>query len=67
MLFEYQHKIDAAGHLDAYNHWILMKGDNDAFNAWMNSHTKEWHAFTEWFGKNKIDITAENLFLRAKA
>jgi len=66
-LFEYQHKIDRAGHLDAYNHWILMRGDETAFTKWQSSHMGEWANFVKWFKDNPISITADNVFLRTKA
>jgi len=51
-LFNYQKKVQDAGHLEAYNHWILMKGDEDAFGQWYDQNLDKWNAFIEWFKGN---------------
>ncbi len=67
VLFEYQHTIEKAGHIDAYNHWVLMKGNEDAFVKWKDSHSSEWESFIKWFQANPIEITTANEFVRSKA
>lgn len=54
VLFEYQKKIEKAGHLSAYNHWLLMKGAEDDFDKWYKTHGEEWDAFVKWFSVNKL-------------
>ncbi len=65
-LFDYQHKVLQAGHIDAYNHWILMEGDSAAFEAWYLDHREEWDAFMEWFAENPISIGRDNRFYRGQ-
>lgn len=64
LLFDYQAKVQNAGHLDAYNHWILMKGDEDTFNTWQAANKTKWDAFVKWFTDNGLEITNENKFTR---
>lgn len=66
-LFEYQHTIEKAGFLDAYNHWILMKGDDDTFRKWEKDHQDQWDGFVKWFTGNPLRITSENKIIRQKA
>lgn len=63
-LFDYQKKVEQAGHLEAYNHWLLMKGDEEAFGKWRNSNQSRWDDFVDWFTKNPIQINPENFFHR---
>jgi len=66
VLFAYQHAIEKAGHLDAYNHWILMKGDEAAFTKWRNTHQDDWAAFATWFKEHPLEVTDDNKFVRGK-
>jgi len=64
VLFEYQQKIIAAGHMSAYNHWLLMKGDETAFLSWKSEHKQEWDNFARWFKDNPLVLTAKHKFYR---
>ncbi|MFI5150221.1 MAG: tetratricopeptide repeat protein [Bacteroidia bacterium] len=62
ILFDYQHTIAEAGHLEAYNHWILMKGDEELFTKWQDSNKDKWDAFVKWFAANPITLDKEHRF-----
>lgn len=66
VLFEYQNKVQAAGHLEAYNYWILMKGDEPAFTVWQQANKSKWDAFAQWFMSNGLQADAEHYFSRLK-
>ena len=63
-LFDYQNKIFAAGHIEAYNHWILMQGAWGDFEEWKDKNTDKWDAFVNWFTNNPIELSEENKFYR---
>lgn len=62
VLFDYQKRIQTAGHLEAYNHWILMKGDETNFKAWQIDNKKKWDDFVTWFTENGLVIDQNNRF-----
>lgn len=66
ILFSFQKNVKEAGHFEAYNHWVLIKGDEDAFLKWKSTHEDEWENFAKWFGKNKLNVDAENRFYRGQ-
>jgi Putative Zn-dependent protease, contains TPR repeats len=63
-LFDYQNKIFAAGHMEAYNHWILMQGDWDGFEKWNEENMDKWNQFVDWFIDNPIELNEGNKFYR---
>jgi tetratricopeptide (TPR) repeat protein len=40
--------LDAAGHLEAYDHWLYGPGFPDEMKRWGESHRKEVQAMTAW-------------------
>lgn len=66
VLFSFQKKIEEAGHLEAYNHWILMKGDEDGFDTWQAANKEKWDNFLKWFVENGLKINEANKFYRAQ-
>lgn len=56
VLFEYQKKIQEAGFLDVYNHWLLMYGDPDLYTKWIKQNQQKAEAFVKWFDDNPIMI-----------
>lgn len=62
ILFDYQNKVQEAGHLEAYNHWILMKGDEESFGVWLSSNTEKWDSFVKWFTDNGLKVDDSNKF-----
>jgi hypothetical protein len=62
VLFDYQQKVQQAGHLEAYNYWILMKGEEDAFVVWQNANKEKWEAFVKWFTDNKMLVDDTHKF-----
>jgi tetratricopeptide (TPR) repeat protein len=68
LLFDYQLKVQKAGHLEAYNHWILMKGDEAAFGDWVKVNQDKWDAFIAWFSDkdNYLEPIPGNQFYSAQ-
>lgn len=66
LLFEYQHQVQEAGHLEAYNYWILRKGDESAFKAWREANGPKWDAFIEWFKLHPMEVTVVSHFHRSQ-
>lgn len=66
ILFEYQNKLQKAGHLEAYNHWILMKGEEEGYNKWQSLNKEKWDSFVKWFVENGIDLSDDNKFYRGQ-
>ncbi|MFN8309843.1 MAG: tetratricopeptide repeat protein [Chitinophagales bacterium] len=66
VLFDYQRKIQQAGHLEAYNHWILMKGDEEAFKTWREQNDEKWTAFAKWFNDNMLKLDNQHKFYRGQ-
>ncbi len=62
VLFDYQNKLKAAGHMEAYNHWLLKNGDEDAFSKWLVDNASKWGAFAKWMDDNPLLIDEEHKF-----
>lgn len=62
VLFNFQDQVRAAGHLEAYNHWLLMKGDEEAFGTWLESNKQKLEDFYAWFKVHRIAIDKQNTF-----
>ena len=65
-LFDYQQEIKAAGHLEAYNHWLLMKGDPEGFEQWQKDNKTMWDDFIKWYSATKIQLDSDHKFYRAQ-
>lgn len=65
-LFDYQKKIQKAGHIEAYNHWILMQGDVEGFNLWASKNKDKYDKFIEWFIDNGLVFNKENRFYKGQ-
>ena len=63
-LLDYQRRVQEAGHLAAYNHWVLMKGDETAFEDWQSQHRNEWEAFNTWFRDHPLVLDAARHLVR---
>lgn len=63
-LLAYQDRVQKAGHIEAYNHWILMKGDEEAFARWNDADPDRWKAFVTWFSDNPMKPTPTDRFHR---
>lgn len=66
ILFDYQHRVAQAGHLEAYNYWVFRYGDEKAFEAWRNAHKTQWSKFREWFEENKLIVDKDHCFHRTQ-
>jgi tetratricopeptide (TPR) repeat protein len=66
VLFDYQRKAKAAGHLSAYNHWVLMHGDDKAFSQWQVNHERVWQAFIKWFAQEPLQLSDNAKFYRGQ-
>ena len=64
ILYDYQQRIEKAGHSEAYNHWILMKGDEDGFDKWKEKNKTQWSDFITWFNDNQLKLSQTNKFYR---
>lgn len=64
LLFEYQRKVQQAGHLEAYNYWTLRQGEEATFKAWRKANPMEWEAFTQWYGRHPLEVTLASHFHR---
>lgn len=64
VLFDYQRKVEKAGHLDAYNHYVILGGDREYFSVWYNDNKGKAESFFEWFVDNPLKIDKENAFVR---
>lgn len=64
VLFEYQKKIQDAGHMEAYNYWILSQGNEAEFDSWLAENEEKWDAFIDWFLPNGIEMDDENKFVQ---
>lgn len=62
ILFDYQQKIQKAGHMEAYNHWLLMKGDEAAFSQWEKGNKSKWDAFVNWYFDNRLKLDMNHRF-----
>ncbi len=65
-LFEYMKKVQEAGHMEAYNHWILMKGEENNFEEWVSLNRGKWNSFISWFSNNKLQLDSNNKFYRGQ-
>lgn len=63
-LFEYQKKVQEAGHMEAYNYWILGQGNSIELEIWMGDNEDKWEAFVDWFLPNKIELDSSNKFVQ---
>jgi len=64
ILFKYWKKVDDAGHMEAYTHWLFQANDEGEFKDWKRQNEAKYEAFTRWFGKYKIRPKSERIFLR---
>jgi tetratricopeptide (TPR) repeat protein len=66
VLYEYQEKIRAAGHMEAYNHYILAGADMDAFKEWAAANQDKFKNFMEWFRENQLSLDTDHKFYRGQ-
>jgi tetratricopeptide (TPR) repeat protein len=66
VLYEYQEKIRAAGHLEAYNYYILAGADTDAFKTWAAANKDKFTSFMEWYRENQIELDTDHKFYRGQ-
>jgi tetratricopeptide (TPR) repeat protein len=66
VLYEYQEKVRAAGHLEAYNHYILAGADTDAFKEWASANQEKFTGFMEWFKDNQLSLDTDHKFYRGQ-
>jgi tetratricopeptide (TPR) repeat protein len=66
VLYEYQEQIRAAGHLEAYNHYILAGADMDAFKEWAGANQDKFKNFMEWFRENTLSLDTDHKFTRGQ-
>ena len=66
VLFEYQEKVRAAGHLEAYNHYILAGADSDSFKEWAGANKEKLTNFINWYKENQITLDAKHKFYRGQ-
>jgi tetratricopeptide (TPR) repeat protein len=64
VLFDYEQRLLAAGHLEAYNHWLLMMGDEAGFSEWEKANPAKWQAFATWFQANPLALDASHRLYR---
>ena len=62
VLFEYQEKVRAAGHLEAYNHYILAGADENSFKEWAAANKDKFTNFINWYRENQITLDAQHKF-----
>lgn len=63
-LFDYQKKVQDAGHMEAYNYWILMKGNDNAFLKYKEANEEKWDNFVNWFSENGLILDEKSTFGR---
>lgn len=66
VLYDYQEKVRAAGHLEAYNHFILAGADVDSFKEWASANKEKFTNFMNWYKENQISLDASNKFYRGQ-
>lgn len=66
VLFEYQEKVRAAGHLEAYNHYILAGADENSFKEWAAANKEKLVNFINWYKENQITLDAQHKFYRGQ-
>lgn len=66
VLFDYHHQIIAAGHFEAYTHWLLGYGNVNTSSEWINTHKTQWNNFLKWFENNPIKISKKHFFIRSQ-
>jgi tetratricopeptide (TPR) repeat protein len=66
VLYEYQEKVRAAGHLEAYNHYILAGADETSFKEWATANKEKLTNFINWYKENQITLDAQHKFYRGQ-
>lgn len=66
VLFEYQEKVRAAGHLEAYNRYILAGADENSFKEWAAANKEKLTNFINWYKENQITLDAQHKFYRGQ-
>lgn len=66
VLFEYQEKVRAAGHLEAYNHYILAGADETSFKEWAEANKDKFNNFINWYRENQIALDVKHKFYRGQ-
>jgi tetratricopeptide (TPR) repeat protein len=66
VLFEYEEKVRAAGHLEAYNHYILAGADENSFKEWAGANKEKFTNFINWYRENQITLDAQHKFYRGQ-
>lgn len=61
-LFEYEQKVKAAGHLQAYNYWLLSKGDDQGFDNYLEANKEKYEQFIAWYKENAMVVDDEHKF-----
>lgn len=65
-LLDYQRKVQDAGFLEEYNHWVLSDGDQAEFNRWQLANQSGWNNFIKWFKSNSLVLDNEHHFYRGQ-
>ena len=47
-VYEFQQRVLAAGHWDAYNMWLMREGDREELDEWLATNEPASEAFLEW-------------------
>lgn len=63
-LYNYLRKVQEAGFLEAYDMTIFHYANPEESNAWIQENIEQTEKFIEWYKKNPLELTKENVFVR---
>lgn len=51
-VYDFQKRVLAAGHWDAYNMWLMREGDREELSAWLAENEAASEAFLDWISSD---------------
>lgn len=64
VLLQYQNRLIANGHFDAYNYWLFGYANPGETAKWVKQNKTKWDSFLSWMEQNPIEITPSEVFSR---
>ena len=59
-IWGYHEQLIAAGHFDAYNHWLFGPGEPDSFARWQQQHRDALEALGRWRARHPLIIDRDH-------
>lgn len=63
-LFDWLAKMQQAGYLESYSHWLMMSAEPDYFIQWQTKSSVSYSNFLSWYYRNPLKLNVTSYFSR---